>query len=42
MGIVIAILANALLLFALAWLLPYDGASGTGIISSGTWSLYLV
>lgn len=42
MGVVIAILANALLLYAIASLLPYDSATNTGVISSGTWSLYLI
>jgi putative membrane protein len=42
MGVIISVLANALLLFALAYFLPYDPSTGTGVISSNTWSLYLI
>lgn len=41
MKILISVLANAIILFGVAYFLPYDAATGTGIVATGGWQLYI-
>ncbi|MDD5377191.1 MAG: phage holin family protein [Candidatus Gracilibacteria bacterium] len=41
MQILISVLANAAILFGVAYFLPYDTATGTGVLATGSWQLYI-
>jgi len=41
MNILISVLANAAILFGIAYFLPYDIATDTGIVVTGSWQLYI-
>lgn len=41
MHILISVAFNALILWAIAYFLPFDTVTGTGVIASGGWQLYL-
>lgn len=41
MKILISVLANAIILFGVQYFLPYDAATGTGIVATGGWQLYI-
>ncbi|MFA6090529.1 MAG: phage holin family protein [Candidatus Gracilibacteria bacterium] len=41
MKIFISVLANAAILFGLAYFLPYDTTTQTGILANGGWQLYI-
>jgi putative membrane protein len=41
MNLVISILANAAILFGVAYFLPYTQATDTGVVALGGWQLYL-
>ncbi len=41
MKILISVLANALILFGVAYFLPYDSVTQTGVVATGGWQLYV-
>lgn len=41
MKILISVLANALILFGVAYFLPYDSVTQTGVVATGGWQLYM-
>ncbi len=41
-SLVLHVLANAGLIWALSRYMPYDAATASGIVASGTWQLYLI
>ncbi|MDD2916574.1 MAG: phage holin family protein [Candidatus Gracilibacteria bacterium] len=41
MKILVSVLVNACILFGIAYFLPYDTVSGTGVIATGGWQLYM-
>ena len=41
MKILISVLANAAILFGVAYFLPYDTTTDSGIVATGGWQLYI-
>lgn len=41
MKLLISVLANAAILFGVAYFLPYDAATQTGVVAIGGWQLYI-
>ncbi|MBP8016492.1 phage holin family protein [Candidatus Gracilibacteria bacterium] len=41
MKILISILFNGLILFAISYFLPYNATTQTGVIATGSWQLYI-
>lgn len=41
MQILISVLANAAILFGVAYFLPYDSVTQTGVAATGGWQLYM-
>lgn len=41
MKILISVLANAVILLGVAYFLPYDTTTDTGIVATGGWQLYI-
>ncbi|NCP77128.1 phage holin family protein [bacterium] len=41
MNILISVLANAAILFGIAYFLPYNIETDTGIVVTGSWQLYI-
>ena len=41
MNLLISVIANAAILFGVAYFLPYDPVALTGVVATGGWQLYI-
>jgi uncharacterized membrane protein YvlD (DUF360 family) len=41
MNLLISVLANAAILFGVAYFLPYDLTTDSGVVATGGWQLYI-